>query len=286
MDTSRKLQLAQLDLLLELKEICEKNNINYFLIGGTLLGAVRHKGFIPWDDDIDVGMMRSDYEKFRKVCDSELSDDYKLYDWNIDKSSPLAFMKLKIKGTKLIEDIAINSQVNNEIFIDIFPYDMCPSGKLKKKIHATKILLYKKIMLIRCGYRMSENRKVLRKYLNKSLYKLLELMFARYSVDEIRKLYEKEEFRYNNDDTDCCVNLSGSYSYKTEMQNLEILKSFSELEFEKNKFSVPVLYDKYLRGVYGDYMELPPKAMQVPRHNIGVELGEYKIKNSVYKEES
>lgn len=124
MDKSELVKYAQLDLLIELDRICKKNGINYFLVGGTLIGAIRHNGFIPWDDDIDVGMLRADYEKFEKACEKDLNPEYAKYDWHIDSASPLPFLKLKIKGTHYREYFSKDSNMNDAIFIDIFPYEL------------------------------------------------------------------------------------------------------------------------------------------------------------------
>lgn len=285
MDICRKLQLAQLDLLLELKRICEKNNIHYFLVGGTLIGAARHQGFIPWDDDIDVGMLRHDYEHFLDACRTDLSEEYRLYDWTIDKYFPLAFAKLKIKGTKMIEDISKNSDICDEVFIDVFPFDSAPDDSIRQKIHSVHVIVLRKVLLIKCGYRLSEQRKGIRKVVNKALYKLLEILFTGYSTDEIKSLYQVEQEKYNRTNTSYYINLNGAYSYQRELKQKILFERFTQLEFEKNMLSVPEKYDQYLTEVYGDYMKMPPEEQRVPRHNIGIDLGHYKIKNKVYEEE-
>lgn len=101
--TLRKLQLLELKVLLEFKRICEKHQIQYFLMWGTLLGAVRHQGFIPWDDDIDVGMLRSEYVKFLAICNEELSQDFFLQTFESDKTYVNSFAKLRLNGTEYPE---------------------------------------------------------------------------------------------------------------------------------------------------------------------------------------
>ena len=97
--TLRKVQLVQLEIAKEIARICEENKINYYLIGGTLLGAIRHKGFIPWDDDLDIGMIRSDYEKFMQIAPKCLDDKYALIDWKSDLIYPHPMGKIIKKGT-------------------------------------------------------------------------------------------------------------------------------------------------------------------------------------------
>ena len=124
----RKVQLTELKILEKIDEICKKNNINYFLIGGTLLGAVRHKGFIPWDDDIDVGMLREDYEKFINVClkNGALGKDYYLHCNESDNDYFIPFIKVKKNNTTFAEKNIENINTHKGIFLDIFPYDNVP----------------------------------------------------------------------------------------------------------------------------------------------------------------
>jgi lipopolysaccharide cholinephosphotransferase len=283
MDINRQLQLAQLDLLLELKRICEKNNINYFLIAGSLIGAVRHQGFIPWDDDIDVAMLRDDYERFAQVCPKELDSAYSLIDWNIDKSSPLGFMKLKIKNTKLIEAISCDSNCNKEIFLDIFPYDEAPAKKSQQIRQNIKIVMLKKILLLRCDYRLSEEHRGFKKIFNKTLYKLLQLLFLPFKTDKIREMFDKETLKYKGKNTGYCINYSSDYKYQNEIKDISYFDEYVKLNFEGYEIPACKEYHKYLTEIYGDYMQLPPESQRVPRHNIGIDLNGYKIRNKNVK---
>ena len=282
---SRKLQLAELDLLIELDRICREYNIKYFLIGGTLIGAVRHEGFIPWDDDIDVGMLRGDYIRFREVCEQELKDEYYMHDWEKDGCSPLPFTKLRIRNTRVVEDIARNSAAEQEIFIDVFPFDAAPEQFLQQKRQQIRTVLLKKELLIRCGYKMSEHRRGMRKYLNRMLYRMLDLIFLPYTTEELREKYEKESLRYANKKTGLCVNLGGAYSYGREMKKTSCFETCIPALFEGQYFWIPKEYDRYLREIYGDYRKLPDKKDRVPRHNIKIDLGSYRIKNVRYQQE-
>ena len=112
-----------LDLMITLDGICRKENISYSLHGGTLLGAVRENGFIPWDDDMDIGMLRADYEKFLNVAKEKLNKKYFLQTWDTDEKFALPFAKIRLNGTKYIEHNSKNVDIHNGIYIDIFPYD-------------------------------------------------------------------------------------------------------------------------------------------------------------------
>ena len=116
----RNVQLVQLEIAKEVKRICEQNNISYFMDGGTLLGAVRHKGFIPWDDDLDFGFTRDNYEKFIATAKKNLSSEFFLQTWDSDREYGYAFAKIRKKGTIYQERIAQDSNANCGIFIKAF----------------------------------------------------------------------------------------------------------------------------------------------------------------------
>lgn len=112
----RKLQLCQLDIALDIKELCDKHSIPYLLIVGTLLGAVRHKGFIPWDDDLDIGMLREDYNHFIKLCKTDLPDHLLLQTWDVDDNFAYSFAQIMLKGTVYREEANGTAQTNSMFF--------------------------------------------------------------------------------------------------------------------------------------------------------------------------
>src|SRR5699024_7471673 len=122
-DEIKEVQKDQLDILIEFDRICKKNNIKYQLFAGTLLGAIRHKGFIPWDDDIDVCMLREDYEKFLNICNKDMKNEYFLQTYNSDTNYIMQFAKLRKNNTIFLERVTANCDIHHGVYIDIFPLD-------------------------------------------------------------------------------------------------------------------------------------------------------------------
>jgi lipopolysaccharide cholinephosphotransferase len=275
MEIEELVKLAQLDLLNELKRICDKNDIKYFLSGGTLLGAIRHNGFIPWDDDIDVGMLRKDYDKFIKCCSEELCNDYYIHNWDNDEYSVQPFSKLKIKGTQYTEEISKNSKVDDGIFIDIFPYDNVPNNNFLRKIQSMKIKKYRKSLLIKGNISIIGNS-ILKKieYFPIVIYAKLHTRFS------LKKKMYKEMTRYNKKMSSKVTAHGGSYSYYKEIIDIEWINNRISHKFEKYEYSVPSKYDTILTNLYGNYMEYPPIEKRKGKHEIfNINLGNYKIKS-------
>ena len=122
----RKVQLTLLEIAVEIKRVCEENDIRYFLSDGTFLGAVRHQGFIPWDDDMDMGMLRADYEKFCRVAPKALKPEYCLESWNTDAGYGLPFAKVMKRNTVYLESKKTTKMREKGFYIDIFPFDNAP----------------------------------------------------------------------------------------------------------------------------------------------------------------
>lgn len=118
-----KLRIIEVDILDEVVRICNKYDINYYLAYGTLIGAVRHKGFIPWDDDIDIWMFREDYDRFAKIAEKELSEKYYYQDWHKEKEYPYNFAKVRLNDTVVLQKPITKLNIHHGIYIDIFPLD-------------------------------------------------------------------------------------------------------------------------------------------------------------------
>ena len=264
----RDIQLAQLEMAKELKRVCEENSINYFMDSGTLLGAVRHNGFIPWDDDMDFGMLRNDYERFIRVAPQALSDDYFLQTIDNDQFYPYWFAKLRKRGTRYIETSLKYNRAHNELYIDIFPYDSYPSTKCEQKMQGIKLTLF------RHAYMMKQNAKPWLNHTNQCVRAMvyIKYCFGRYysfihDKHFLRSQLRKEMIRYDDIETKE-IYAQGSSSYGKWVINRKWVEETCDMGFEDTFFKAPKYYDEYLKRVYGDYMTLPPEKNRYNKHKI------------------
>lgn len=246
----------QIELLKEVHDICVKYNLKYTLGYGTLIGAIRHKGFIPWDDDIDILMPRTDYNKLIKIWEDETTNDFILqtYENNIDYTNN--FAKIRKNNTTFLQDEnEKKKQYHKGIFIDIFPGDRLASSKVSRII---QFVFFALNLLSSRGYKSG----------NKGLIYIIEslvLMLPKRMLRTVYKYTEKYMTSWNNTNNPfvfSCTILSCKKYYDSEMFNKLVLK-----EFENEKFLVTVKYDSILREEYGDYMQLPDEKDRVWTHH-------------------
>ena len=265
---------AQMDLLAELDRLCKKWEIPYFLTAGTLIGAVRHDGFIPWDDDLDVGLLRKYCDRLEEACAKDLDPAYYLHCWKSDPNSPHCFYKLKIKGTHYPEEIAAGTKMDDGIFIDIFPFDNAPDDPKKRKSHHRKRVWLQKMLLLRARFDLGGNSKAKR-----LIYAFMKPIAFSRSLNGWKKSFLKLQNKYNHLKTKEAVNLCGAYSYYRESQEVAVLEELIPHTFEGIPYSIPKNYDTFLRRQYGNYMQLPPEEQRVGRHNIvGLDFGDYTVR--------
>lgn len=251
-----------LEIMDEIHRISEKHELHYVLLAGSLLGAVRHQGFIPWDDDLDIGMPRKDYEKFKSILDTELKDEFYYIDIQNHPHYALPFLKVMKKGTVVQEKSAPKDIQPYGIYVDVFPFDVSPEDKYQKKKHEIKFNWYQKLLLARKKYRLDLEEKPVKRF----IYSIVRLISYLYPEETLKKRLEKSMKMFNQYDSQYCVNLSGSYAYDKERMKQQWLFERKLYTFEKRKYYGSQHYDDYLKHLYGDYMELPPKEDRIPRH--------------------
>lgn len=265
----RKVQLTQLEIAKEIKRVCEENEIPYFLYAGTFLGAVRHQGFIPWDDDMDVAMLREDYERFLKIAPEKLKPEYCLQTWHTDPNYALPFGKVRKRNTLYIE--AKSGQLReNGFYVDVFPLDYAPQDAAEREALAGKLLDLFRVNLMKCGYTpwMEEDKILWKKRIGYLYYQLKALFTTR---EKIRQTYEALVAAVPENE----VLYEQSALPKAIYMDRQLCRELAEYPFEDTAFTGPKDYDTFLSRRYGNYMQLPPENERENRHQIvKVEFGE------------
>lgn len=269
-----KLHDLELMIAKEVKRICEKNNIKYYLIAGSLLGAVRHGGFIPWDDDMDIGMLRADYDQFIKVCEEELDKRFFLQTWDTDSEYPMPYAKIRLRGTHFVEAFSESANMNNGIFVDIFPYDNAPDSILLRKAQGIKYFTCSRMLWIKKG--MGKNIKAESRMKNLK-YTVFSLVSNLFSYDNTKKYFEHTLRKYNKKDTKGIVIAydSGSSSYESIIIKREWADQCECVKFEQESFNAFSKRDEYLSYIYGDYMRLPPPEERQGHVPVQIDFGIY-----------
>jgi lipopolysaccharide cholinephosphotransferase len=251
-----------LEMLLEIERICSKYHINYCLGGGTLLGAVRNHGFIPWDDDADIFMLREDYDKFCKVAPDELDSKYFLQTIESDKGSHYIYTKLRRNDSIYVTDFGNSQEMHHGIFLDIFVHDATANSKLFQKLHIIETKACRAMQVATWTGREYDRRP-------KLLYGMINFMIRHTSVEFWDKRVRKAFTRYKNK-----KNALYTYDGAGEHINngtfpLEWIGKPMYIPFCGHEFPVPKHYDKYLTFLYGkNYMIPPPVEKQVSYHDV------------------
>ena len=279
------LQKKELDLFKAFVRVCEKHNLQYFLVGGSTLGAIRHKGFIPWDDDIDVGMPRKDYDEFVKLQYEFEGTPYFIQNFKSDPCYIYNYGKLRDSSTTFIEDRYKDHRINHGVWIDIFPIDgfskeIKPRETFKKKINHIWWQVY-------LSYLPALRRKVRAKtWFKDILLNIVAGLFYIFDIAHYRnKHVEKFVRKIPLEESVMAGNFFG-FNMKREAMDTKIFQEFIKVPFEDMEAYVPKDYDTYLRNLYGDYMTPPPPDKQVGHHyNKGLDLNmgyeEYIKKNKI-----
>ena len=245
-DYKRKLQLKILDIAKDIDKLCKDNNIEYYILYGSALGAVRHKGFIPWDDDFDIGMTYDNYIKFLELCEEKF-DKEKYYVQTYDKEQDyyLSFSKIRDITTTLIEEGNKDIDIVRSVYVDVFPIVGAPNNKLKEKI-----------LKINRAFMLSANKNVINNKFLKVIFNIILKIFGR---TKILKYTTKRCFKYDCNDCDYWVSIADGDGFEQNKMKKEIYGKPKYIDFEDTKLPVPAKADIYLKSIYGNYMEIPSK---------------------------
>lgn len=259
MDTSidiRKLQLYQLEAFKEVHRICAANGIKYFMIGGTLLGAVRHEGFIPWDIDLDIAMFRDDYINFEKCCKTQLNSRFFYQNYKTDKDFYPALSRICINNTYTEASSLLFNHLRHHkgIYIDIFPLDKVPVEKAKQNKDKKLLSLIDKIKYRKAGYVYSNGLF----YWKRILKFLIRLLLYPITLNWLQKKREQIMTKYANEETNLVCSTASHYGYDKQVMERSIYGNPILLQFEDGMFFAPEKWDEYLTRLFGDYMTPPP----------------------------
>ena len=254
----KDLQEKILIILKEIKRICDENNIKYILYAGTCLGAVRHKGFIPWDDDADIAMPRDEYIKFQSLCESgKLNSNFYYQDFSLNKEPHYkdAWLRIRLNNTECVIDYHEKYKYNHlGVFVDIFPIDFSSNEK-----HNYISKQYRKYCRVQ---RCFANKIAPTRFSFKS--KILHFLLT---ASTPMKLYQKRLKIMTGMGTknNCCCLFDFCFddAVKKAVFDKTLFDELIDCSFEDSKFKIPLKYDEMLKQLYGNYLELPPKEKQI-----------------------
>ncbi|MGF2384129.1 LicD family protein [Lentilactobacillus otakiensis] len=250
---------VELNIFKQFAAITHKHHIHYIALGGTMLGAVRHQGFIPWDDDMDVGMLRADYEQFLKVASDDLKDTHYFLQtpWT-DENYALSYSKLLDRNTFIEEKNNVNN-ARKGVFLDIFPLDKIPDSPARQRRQILDMRRLDSRIYLKLRYNVIDNP--IRKFQNPLSEEQVE------TADDFKEQREAVMTMYNDKPALTNVkNLASQYAYDKEILSLDELNDIVNLPFEDTEIRVPADYDAILTRIYGDYMELPPENARTEKH--------------------
>ena len=259
----KHMQELELEMACELDRVCRKNNINYVIYGGTLLGAVRHGGFIPWDDDMDIAMLREDYEKFKKHINELNPDICYFQDHDTDPEYIWGYAKLRRTGTKYVRAGQEHLKYRNGVFIDIEPMDDVPDNLILQILMDADLFILRKILWSRVAVK---NEKGIRKI----VYSLLHLIPVEYVFKRYKTYQSKSRNKRKNNvrilslpSLGKCYVKTNPFKEKFSWTKKWILER-KEYNFNGQKLYGPIDANGFLKYEYNDYMKLPPKEKRRP----------------------
>lgn len=254
-----EIQQGSFEILKKIKEIFDENGWKYYLAYGTLLGAIRHKGFIPWDDDIDIWVPRDDYEKFIDYCQKNPDKLYPFELFHYRTNPKYIYLIARVSDPRYVIEYYNSKEYGLGLFVDVYPLDGVDENNTfyMKKMYK----LFRKINIAgKVKYTPSNN--ILKSIIKFFYFKYLHLLDLNKILIKSDRLVQK--YSYNNSNTINCTSWNIGFNYNLKKSYFESGECFKE--FNGEMFRVPIEYDKCLKAMYGNYMELPPKEQRVAHH--------------------
>ena len=267
----KHLQSLELMILKEFINICEENNLTYYMYAGSLLGTIRHQGFIPWDDDLDVIMFRDDFEKFKEIFISNPHDKIKLLSIETEEDYFHLLAKLMLKDTLFEENWVSQVDFNIGINIDIFVLDDLSNNNFKRNYQLKKAFLYNKL-LIMSKIRL-DDLPFLTKVITHSGYHILNLLGIK--PKWINKRCLNFLRKYHDENAQFVFDISATAEEYPQIFNKNEFKKIKKAKFEDIEVNMPANYDEILKSLYGDYMQLPPEEDRYNHITENLDFGPY-----------
>lgn len=257
-ETLRKLQLVELGILKDIDQVCRAHGITYFLDSGTALGAVRHGGFIPWDDDIDIGMPRNDYERFLKVAPDALGEKYEVSDPRDNPHQAALFAKVMLKGTRFATEETMEAGFDQGVFVDVFPYDVLSADPAVEKKQRRACFFWQSVSYLRASSRIIVPHGGPLGKVERVACAVAHEVARLFSRQRICDSFERAALLGRGDQAgDSLLAMSCA---RTESFPRDVMLPPSFAKFEGSEFPVPARVEAYLERLYGEaWNQLPPE---------------------------
>lgn len=261
-ETMKKVWAVELGLLEQFQNICERNGLRYYAIGGTLLGAVRHKGYIPWDDDIDVGMPRADYDRFLEVCEKELAYPYRLVT-PMNDACYRAHAQIRNSETTGYPANDERLSCNKGIFIDVFPLDGVADSKAAFAVQMLQMKVLNRI-LVNFYYfdAVHPEPPFVKSLFHRAVCGMMKLL----GVKRVYACYDRIAARYSKKETKKVGEISILFDDTRYHWRREVFETSTELPFEFMKIAAPEGWEEFLTNTFGDYHKIPENKKERALH--------------------
>lgn len=257
----KQIQKSELLILDELDRICKKYDIRYMITYGTLIGAVRHNGYIPWDDDLDLCMLRDDYIRFREACKTELDSKFFYQTNETDPEYYYLFDKIRLNETVFKESFVSKYSINHGVYIDIFPIDYIPDEMWRRNIQ------YIKLHFFRTGVMSKYLMLGARSGIKRLIFSLLRIPYALFPLKYLYRKAQQTAMQYDGQPHKFATSFYSPY-HSRDTFDAELYSDLVQHQFEDRLTWIPKRYDEFLSKIYGNYMKLPPEKERNTNHTL------------------
>ena len=259
-----RIHKAELYVLSEFDKLCKENGLRYYAFAGTAIGAVRHNGFIPWDDDIDLGMMREDYERLKKIMKTKTDYEFRLTNPETDPDYCSAIIKFQQNDTAFVPPYAVNDKAKLGMHVDIFVYDKISDDKKKAAKQVRDARIYARLMFLRKYANPEIKGKGLKVGIQKLSCKMIHYMLALFHVSPrwLYKRFQKVAQAANNENCKYYTTFQSTVIPRCRVKEKDIYP-LVDVKFEDRTMPLIKEYDKSLTRIFGDYMTVPPKEKRI-----------------------